>query len=120
MTLLISPGSAGIAELAIFHPVRVLLKSLRRILIPLSGRYNCETFNEQSREGEGFQTMRSLDIMLKDSSDYIRVKTQHRHIQGLRKRRRWSQIHIFVSRSRICCRIQGPSCREKVGKVGVE
>ena len=64
--------------------------------------------------------MRSLDIMLNDSSDYIRLKTQHRHIQGLRKRRRWSQIHIFVSRSRICCRIQGPSCREKVGKVGVE
>ena len=65
-SVLISPGSAGIAELAIFHPVGILIKSPRRKLIPFSGRYNRETVDEQPWEGEDSQSIWNVDIVLKD------------------------------------------------------
>ncbi len=51
-----SLGSAGVAELAIFHPVPFFMavKCPGEMLILLLGRYNCEAPDEQPGKGRSF------------------------------------------------------------------
>ena len=51
-----SLGSAGIAELAIFHPVPffMAIKRPKKMLIIFPGRYNCEAPDEQPGKGKSF------------------------------------------------------------------
>lgn len=56
MRKVMSLGSAGVAELAIFHPVPFFMtvKCPGEMLILLLGRYNCEAPDEQPGKGRSF------------------------------------------------------------------
>lgn len=56
MRKVMSLGSAGVAELAIFHPVPffMAIKCPGEMLILLLGRYNCEAPDEQPGKGKSF------------------------------------------------------------------
>jgi len=49
---LLGSGSAGIAELAVFHPVRSTIPRMRKNKADfLKGRYHCEEIDEQCWKG---------------------------------------------------------------------
>lgn len=76
------------------------------MLIRLPGRYNREAPNEQSGKGKWVRRNK-LCLDLTGHLGHIHVNTQYSHLQKLCRCDSRSQVHLTLSWSRICCRIQG-------------